>query len=120
MKLLIVLLVEVIAVAVYVMLFADNFSGTLTYTCPFDKNMYTVTYINFAAAAFMAGCVTTLLIYLFMNISEQRVLNAYKKEREKNSVNTAEKDSQIKALENKIKTLETALNSVLNKEEDKK
>ena len=53
---------------------------------------------------------------MFFDIAEQDKLKAYKKEREKNSISGAEKDSEIAALENKVKTLETALDSLIKKD----
>jgi hypothetical protein len=47
-------------------------------------------------------------------MAEQAEMKAYvKKEYEKMSISKNEKDSQITALENKVKTLETALENVL-------
>ena len=51
---------------------------------------------------------------MLFDMAEQTEMKAYvKKEYEKMSISKNEKDSQITALENKVKTLETALENVL-------
>ncbi|MCR5261323.1 MAG: hypothetical protein K6C94_05740 [Candidatus Gastranaerophilales bacterium] len=119
MKITFVLLAEILLTLLFLYFAAGHYNGTLSLTCPFNNQLYTFSYIKFAALAYLAGGITTVLIYMILDIADQRKLKAFKNEREKNKVAEAEKDSQIEALENKIKTLESALDNVLkNKDEE--
>lgn len=118
MKITFVLLAEVLLTLLFVFFASGHYNGTFNFTCPIDKQLYTISYIKFAAITYLAGGITTVLIYMILDIADQRKLNAYKNEREKNSVASAEKDSHIQALENKIKTLESALDNVLKNKDN--
>lgn len=85
------------------------------YTCPFNGMEYQTNYAVFAAAICLFTVFETIVLYMIFDMAEQQTLKAYKKEREKNSISEAEKNSKIQELENKIKTLETALDSVIKK-----
>lgn len=117
MKILLVILTEILLTLLFVFFASHNYNGTFQYTCPFDHQVYTISYVTFAAITYLIGGLSTVLIYAIINIADERKLSAYKKDREKNSITSAEKDDQIKALENKVKTLEKALDSVIKKEE---
>ncbi len=117
MKIFIVVLTEVLLVLLFLFFASSNYDGVFQYTCPFDKQLYTVSYVTFAAITYLIGGLSTVFIYAVVNITESRALTAYKKEHEKNSISQNEKDDKIKALENKVKTLETALDNVIKKEE---
>ena len=115
-KNLIVLLCEIfIGVGIY---FALNTYMLMdfAYTCPFDGNEYHTTVAILVTVVYLAGVVYSTILHMFFDIAEQDKLKAYKKEREKNSISGAEKDSEIAALENKVKTLETALDSLIKKD----
>ncbi|MBQ2644909.1 hypothetical protein IJG14_04970 [bacterium] len=118
MRILLVLLTEILLTLIFVYFASNYYNGEINYVCPFDNKEYSITYVHFAAITYLIGGISTLLIYAILNITDNKTILAYKKEREKHSVDSAEKDGQIKALENKIKTLETALDNVIkNKEE---
>ncbi len=102
------------AVAIYYivnMLVPQNIS----YTCPFDGAEYQTTLAILISVVYIAGVIYSTMWHIVFDIAENNKLKAYKKEYEKNSITGAEKDSTIAALENKIKTLETALDSVIRK-----
>lgn len=88
---------------------------TFNYICPTDGMEYQTNYAIFAVAVSLFTVIETVILYVIFDMTEQQTLKAYKKEREKNCISEAEKDNKIQALENKIKTLETALNSVIKK-----
>lgn len=115
-KNLIILAGEILtAVAIYVvvnMLMPQSF----TYTCPFDGQKYQTTFAIMISVIYLAGVIYSTILHMLFDIAEQNKLKAYKKEHEKNSITGAEKDSTIAALENKVKTLETALDSLIKKE----
>lgn len=113
MKIFLVVLAEILLTLLFVLFAANNYDGIIQFTCPIDKQLYTISYVTFAAITYMIGGLSTVLIYTAINITEGRTISAYKKEREKNTIETAEKDDKIKALENKVKTLEKALDSVI-------
>ena len=113
MKITFVLLAEILLTLLFLFFASGHYGGTISYTCPIDGHLYTISYMKFTALAYLAGGITTILIYMILDIADQRKLKAFKTEREKNSVASAEKDSHIEALENKIKTLESALDNVL-------
>lgn len=87
-----------------------------TYTCPFDGKEYQTTIAILITTVYLASVVFSTILHMLTDVAEQNKLKAYKKEHEKNSISGAEKDSVIAALENKVKTLETALDSLIKKE----
>lgn len=83
-----------------------------------NGQVYNVFYPYLTASLWVAGVINMgLIAFNISNLKESKKISAYKKEYEKNSVAYAEKDDIIKALENKVKTLETALDSVLKNKE---
>lgn len=122
-KIVLVLLTEILLTLLFVFFASNHYDGIVTITCPVDKQVYDISYVKFAAVTYLTGAISTLIIYMLFNISTKNTMNEIKKEREKHSVAAAEKDSLIAALENKVKTLETALNSIIenkdNKDEEK-
>lgn len=115
-KNLIVLLVEILtAVAIYFVL-NTYMPMDFNYTCPFDGKEYQTTFAILISAAYIVSVVYATILHMLSDITEHGKLKAYQKEREKNSISGAEKDSVIAALENKVKTLETALDSLIKKE----
>lgn len=115
-KNLIILLIEILtAVAIYFVL-NSYMPMDFNYTCPIDGKEYHTTVAILITAVYLAGVIYSTILHMFFDIAEQDKLKAYKKEREKNSISGAEKDSEIAALENKVKTLETALDSLIKKE----
>lgn len=86
------------------------------YICPIDGKEYHTTIAVLITLVYLAGILYSTILHVFFDTAEQEKLKAYKKEREKNSISGAEKDSEIAALENKVKTLETALDSFIKKE----
>jgi Na+/melibiose symporter-like transporter len=116
MKIFIVVLAEIL-LALLFLLFASNYGdGIVTLSC--NGAEHTISYQLFAAIVYLIGGISTILVYTVIDISETRKLAAYKKDREKTSVANEEKDSKISALENQVKTLEAALDSVIKKEEN--
>lgn len=86
---------------------------SFNYICPIDGKEYQTTLAVYSAVIFMLCLMYVIVQYIVFDMAEQKTLKAYKKEYEKNSISEAEKDSKIQALENKVKTLETALDNVL-------
>ena len=113
-KNLIILLGEILtAVAIYFGLNA-YMPMDFNYTCPFDGKEYQTTFAILISAVYIVSVVYATIF----GAAEQGKLKAYQKEREKNSISGAEKDSEIAALENKVKTLETALENLIKKENE--
>lgn len=119
-KIVLVLLTEILLTLLFVFFASNHYEGIISFTCPFDKQIYVISYVKFAAVTYLAGAISTLVIYMLFNISEKNTLSAFQKEREKHSVISAEKDNMIEALENKVKTLESALKNVINHNEGNK
>lgn len=81
-----------------------------------NGQIYNVPYPYLLTAVWIIGTINMGLIsFNVASMKESKKISAYKKEYEKNSVEYAEKDDIIKALENKVKTLEAALESVIKK-----
>lgn len=119
MKIFLVLLVEILLALIFMLFVSKNYDGIFEYTCPFNKQLYSVSYAHFASVIYLIGGLTTIVMYALFSFSETKTINAYKKSHEKNEIAHAEKDSKILSLENKVKTLETALDNVLkNKNKD--
>lgn len=115
-KNLIILLSEILtAVAVYFAISAFM-PMDFNYTCPINGKEYHTTFAILISTIYLISEMYATILHMFFDIAEQDKLKAYKKEREKNSISGAEKDSEIAALENKVKTLETALDSLIKKE----
>jgi len=117
MKIFLVLLVEILLALVFMLFVSQNYNSMFEYTCPFDKHLYTVSYVHFATIIYLIGALTAIIMYIFFSYGETRALKAYKKEHEKSAISNAEKDNKIISLENKVKTLETALGNLLKKKE---
>lgn len=115
-KNLIIVLGEILTAVVIYFVFNTYMPMDFNYTCPFDGNEYHTTVAILITVVYLAGVVYSTILHMFFDITEQDKLKAYKKEREKNSISGAEKDSEIAALENKVKTLETALDSLIKKD----
>lgn len=118
MKIFLVLLVEILLALIFMLFMSNNYTGVFEYTCPFNKHVYSVQYSHFAAIIYLIGGLTTIFIYAIFSISESKTIAAYKKAHEKSEISHAEKDSKILSLENKVKTLETALNNIIKKDKD--
>lgn len=115
-KNLVILIGEILtAVAIYIVV-DMLMPQSLNYTCPFDGQEYQTTLAILISVVYIAGVVYSTILHIIFDIAERNKLKAYKKEYEKNSITGAEKDSTIAALENKVKTLETALDSLIRKE----
>jgi len=115
MKIFLVLLVEILLALLFMLFVSQNYNSMFEYTCPFDKHLYSVSYVHFATVIYLIGALTTIILYAIFSYAETRALKAYKKEHEKSEISHAEKDNKIISLENKVKTLETALDNVLKK-----
>ena len=121
MKIFLVILVEILLALIFMLSISKNYDGIIEFMCPFNNTLYSVSYSFFAATVYFIGGLTTILIYAVFNFTESRTINAYKKAHEKSEISHAEKDNKIQSLENKVKTLEIALENVLknnNAEQD--
>ena len=113
-KNLMILLGEILtAVAIYFGLNA-YMPMDFNYTCPFDGKEYQTTLAVLLTVVYLFSVFYATILHMLFDMAEQAEMKAYvKKEYEKMSISKNEKDSQITALENKVKTLETALENVL-------
>lgn len=68
-----------------------------------------------ALLAFTIGLTLGIIITCVAWIKISKKINAYKRELEKESINSTESASQVKVLEQKIEVLEKALEQALNK-----
>ncbi|MGN0015186.1 MAG: hypothetical protein ACI37T_07185 [Candidatus Gastranaerophilaceae bacterium] len=98
------------------LLMAESSVEILKLKCIFTGKIYSVPFACTVFAAWLLGMLGMFILQsmVFKNI-ESKKLADYKKQYEKNSVSQEEKDSQIKALENKVKTLEAALDNMIKK-----
>ena len=67
------------------------------------------------AGVFVSGTAIAALLYDILYSHTVDSLNAYKRELEKESIDSSESSSKIKVLESKIDVLEKALENALNK-----
>ena len=113
-KNLIIVLGEILtAVAIY-FVFNTYMPMDFNYTCPFDGKEYQTTLAVLLTVVYLFSVFYATILHMLFDMAEQTEMKAYvKKEYEKMSISKNEKDSQITALENKVKTLETALENVL-------
>ncbi len=112
-KNLMILAGEILTAAVIYIVVNAFLPQNFAYTCPFDGKEYQTTLAVLLTVVYLFSVFYATILHMFFDMAEQAKLKAYKKEYEKNSISEAEKDSQITALENKVKTLETALENVL-------
>lgn len=115
-KNLIILLVEILTAVAFYFALNTFMPMDFNYTCPINGKEYHTTVAILITVVYLLGMLYSSVLHMFFDVAEQDKLKAYKKEREKNSISGAEKDSEIAALENKVKTLETALDSLIKKE----
>ncbi len=115
MKIFAVTFVESVLFFIFLLILVGN-SDKINLQCIITQKTYTLDFPIIVAVAWFLGFIEMLIFQiLFLKTREKQKITAYKKQYEKNAVSEAEKDNQIKALENKVKTLETALESVLKK-----
>lgn len=103
-----------LAIAIYILI-GDFYTGGVNFTCPISHEKYHVSYALLVSGIYFCSVLYTSILYMFLDFADMNKLKAYKKEYEKNAVSKEEKDSQIKALENKVKTLEVALDNMIKK-----
>lgn len=104
-----------LAVALYIVV-GHFYAGGVNVICPISHEKYYISYALLISGIYAVSVLYTAILYIFLDFSDANKLKAYKREYEKNSVSKEEKDSQIKALENKVKTLEAALDSIIKKD----
>ena len=109
---------EILTAAVIYVVVNTFLPQNFAYTCPFDGKEYQTTFAILISAVYIVSVVYATILHMIFGVAEQGKLKAYQKEREKNSISGAEKDSEIAALENKVKTLETALENLIKKKNE--
>lgn len=117
-KNLMILAGEILTAAVIYVVVNTFLPQNFAYTCPFDGKEYQTTFAILISAVYIVSVVYATILHMIFGVAEQGKLKAYQKEREKNSISGAEKDSEIAALENKVKTLETALENLIKKKNE--
>ncbi len=73
---------------------------------------------NLAMVLFVTGFIMGLLLMNIKINNTNNKINLYKRELEKESVQSLESSSKVKVLENKIKVLEKALENALKREDE--
>lgn len=113
-KNLMILAGEILTAAVIYVVVNTFLPQKFAYTCPFDGKEYQTTLAVLLTVVYLFSVFYATILHMLFDMAEQAEMKAYvKKEYEKMSISKNEKDSQITALENKVKTLETALENVL-------
>lgn len=118
MKIILVILAEILLALLFVLFVSSNYINGIEYICPITKQVYTIEYSQFAALIYIIGGFSILILYAIFSYSESKTIAAYKRAHENSEIANAEKDSKILSLENKIKTLETALDNVLKRDKN--
>lgn len=118
MKIFLVILAEILLALVFILFLSSNYINGVEYVCPFTKQVYTIQYSHFAALIYIIGGLSILILYAIFSYSESKTIAAYKRAHENSEIANAEKDSKILSLENKIKTLETALDNILKRDKN--
>lgn len=93
-----------------------NHSYKVTYVCILNNNVYTLPLSLMAILFVFTGMIMGFLSFKITSYRNQKNVSAYERKNESLSVKSEEDTAKIKALEAKIKTLETALDAALNKD----
>ncbi|MCM1264652.1 MAG: hypothetical protein NC200_00510 [Candidatus Gastranaerophilales bacterium] len=86
-----------------------------TYSVQTLNNVDTKLSIEILSLVFIAGCSFAAFIFNIIFNKTYESLNIYKRELEKESIDSTESSSRIKVLESKIQVLEKALDEALKK-----
>lgn len=92
-----------------------NFSNSLTYTCIFNHNNYTISLGIFTLALALFANMAGFLYAVVLKGSVTDLCKAYQKKNENISVKSEADSAKINVLESKIASLEAALDAALNK-----
>lgn len=115
MKFYLGILIEAILFFMF-LLIAESSVEILKLKCIISGKIYSVPFAYIVGAAWLLGMTGMFVLQsMVLKNAELKKLSDYKKQYEKKSIEKDEKDDKIKALENKVKTLETALDSVIKK-----
>lgn len=110
-----------IFIIVFVVFFASMNTQTVfslaVWTDNGAKIMMHVTLVQVILFAFVAGTLAGIFWVASFNVSTKAKLKEYQRKLEKTSVQSDEESSKVAVLEEKIKVLEKALDSALNKED---
>lgn len=91
-----------------------NLPNTAIIMCPLQHVNFEISIAHLAVIIFMAGIITGASFSTFNYSGRLDSLKAYKRKHEKMSVQSDSDETRIKTLEEKIKTLEVALENALN------
>lgn len=94
-----------------------NLHNNAIVMCPFQHVNFEISIAHLAAIMFMGGAIAGVTFSAFNYAGRLDSLKAYKKKHEKMSVQSDSDETRIKALEEKIKTLEVALDNALKNQE---
>ena len=116
-----IFLILAIAIVVFVGMFADyNTVPDMTLGIMYTDIKFTVSFMPLCLAIFSLGIITGALFMMrgiFDNISKQKKVM---RQLEKKSIGADDSELKVKTLENKIKTLEIALQKSLKQNEEDK
>ncbi len=94
-----------------------NINAIATIMCPIQHVNFDISIAHLIAIMFMLGIISGFTFCAFSYAGKIDLIQAYKKKYEKMSVQSDSDDSRIKVLEEKIKTLEIALDNALRNEQ---
>ena len=99
-----------------IVLFAwTNFQNSVTYTCMFNHENYTISLGVFSLALGLFANMAGFLYAILLKNKDTDLCKAYQKKNENISVKSEADSAKIEVLEAKIASLEAALDAALNK-----
>ena len=109
-------LILFIAFNALIVLFAwTNFQNSVTYTCMFNHENYTISLGVFSLALGLFANMAGFLYAIVLKSNVTELCKAYQKKNENISVKSEADSAKIEVLEAKIASLEAALDAALNK-----
>ena len=109
-------LILFIAFNALIVLFAwTNFQNSVTYTCMFNHENYTISLGVFSLALGLFASMAGFLYAIVLKSNVTDLCKAYQKKNENISVKSEADSAKIEVLETKIASLEAALDAALNK-----
>lgn len=107
------ILINFLVIAGFIAFVYSNWEKTVEYICPVMQKVYTTKLVYLISVLFCLAYAAGFALCMFIKSKTEALCSAYQKRHENISAANDESSSRISALEAKIQTLETALESAL-------
>ena len=104
-----------VLITVFVLMFGQFNDMNLNLALMYTDIKFSMSYLVSTLIVFALGIFTGVILMLSQFFDAAGRYTKLKKQYDKNSLNTDEADEKIRLLENKVKTLEAALNKAMGK-----